>query len=465
MTAHHATENPKPRVLIAGAGIGGLFLGIVLERAGIPYEIYERAPEVRTVGSVMGINANILPVFEQLDLYKEFKEISLPNTSIEILYDNLDKVAKMDTKNQRGQVGYDYAMFYRVRMISLLHSKIPSKKIHFNKKIVSTEQNHEGVTIHCEDGTSFHGDILVGADGAYSAVRESLYRHLKYENLLPASDALTMKKGYVCLVGTTDPLDPKDFPLVLQDRSDYHQIIAQGTPYSFTVFNVRENRLCYVIIQELANQAEIETEKEKGSQWSSERTTEMLEKLKEYKIPKGKTLGDLFDKTPKGKISRVYLEDKLFETWTHGRTVLIGDAAHKLLPSAGQGAICAMQDAVILANCLYDLDSLKQESIEAALKDYKEQQYPHVKVQVDSSNINAIILHGQTWWEKCLRYLMLNWIPQSVKDNSIIASASWRPQIAFLPQTPQRGSGHVQPQKPSKRYEAEQKKKSGSVSL
>ena len=40
----------------------------------------------------MGINANILPVFEQLGLYEEFKEISLPNTSIEILYDNLEKV-------------------------------------------------------------------------------------------------------------------------------------------------------------------------------------------------------------------------------------------------------------------------------------------------------------------------------------------------------------------------------------
>lgn len=48
-------------------------------------------------------------------------------------------------------------------------------------------------------------------------------------------------------------------------------------------------------------------------------------------------MGDLIDTTPKDIISRVYLEQKMFETWYHGRTVLLGDACHKMLPSAGQG--------------------------------------------------------------------------------------------------------------------------------
>ena len=70
-------------------------------------------------------------------------------------------------------------------------------------------------------------------------------------------------------------------------------------------------------------------------------------------------------------------------------------AAHKLLPSAGQGAVCAMQDAVILANCLYDLETLSPQSIERAFQEYKEQRYGPVKEQFQNSKINAIFLYGQ----------------------------------------------------------------------
>ncbi len=70
-------------------------------------------------------------------------------------------------------------------------------------------------------------------------------------------------------------------------------------------------------------------------------------------------------------------------------------AAHKLLPSAGQGAVNAMQDAVILANCLYDLKSVTPEGIAAALQDFKDQRYPHVVAQYEASKKNAKILYGQ----------------------------------------------------------------------
>lgn len=66
-----------------------------------------------------------------------------------------------------------------------------------------------------------------------------------------------------------------------------------------------------------------------------------------------------------------------------------------MLPSAGQGAVNAMQDAVILANCLYDLESLEPEAISAALKDYQEQRYEHAKFQFEISRNNGKIMSGQ----------------------------------------------------------------------
>jgi 2-polyprenyl-6-methoxyphenol hydroxylase-like FAD-dependent oxidoreductase len=79
-----------------------------------------------------------------------------------------------------------------------------------------------------------------------------------------------------------------------------------------------------MVVRQFETQAECENEKFRNSEWGPERSGSMLETIRDFKTPFG-TMGDLLDQTPRDKISRVYLEDKLFETWTHGRTVLIGD--------------------------------------------------------------------------------------------------------------------------------------------
>ena len=85
------------------------------------------------------------------------------------------------------------------------------------------------------------------------------------------------------------------------------------------------------MVQQYATKEEAEEEKFRNSEWGPEKSGSMIEKVKHFLLPFGSgTLGDLIDQTPRDKISRVHLEDKLFETWTYGRTVLIGDAVHKV---------------------------------------------------------------------------------------------------------------------------------------
>jgi len=74
----------------------------------------------------------------------------------------------------------------------LLLAKVPKEKLAFKKKVLAIKQTDDGVTIHCSDKTSYEGHILVGADGAYSAVRQCLYKDLAQKNKLPASDATQM---------------------------------------------------------------------------------------------------------------------------------------------------------------------------------------------------------------------------------------------------------------------------------
>lgn len=85
-------------------------------------------------------------------------------------------------------VGYDFTVFARPELYHIFASRIPRGKILFGKKVLSTMHNSDGVMIRCSDNSSYQGDILVGADGAYSAVRQTLYKQLSRENKLPSCD-------------------------------------------------------------------------------------------------------------------------------------------------------------------------------------------------------------------------------------------------------------------------------------
>lgn len=95
---------------------------------------------------------------------------------------------------------------------NLLYNQIPPERIHHGKKVLNCWQNEEGVTIRTWDKKFYQGDILVGADGAYSAVGQRLFESLRKKGTLPSSDDVPLPFECVCLVGQTDVLDPEEFP-------------------------------------------------------------------------------------------------------------------------------------------------------------------------------------------------------------------------------------------------------------
>ncbi|KAF9151514.1 hypothetical protein BGX20_005390, partial [Mortierella sp. AD010] len=165
-------NDPIPTVLIVGGGIGGLMLGAILESADIPYHILERATEYRPLGSAMVVTGNILPVFEQLGIYEDLKRVTMPHVSTDVYDMDLNILGGLGSKGHKIACGYDVLTIARPKLYDVILRKVPAHKISMGKKVLRTKEHDNKVIVYCSDNTEYEGRILVGADGAYSAVRQ-----------------------------------------------------------------------------------------------------------------------------------------------------------------------------------------------------------------------------------------------------------------------------------------------------
>ncbi|KAG0018550.1 hypothetical protein BGZ81_010186 [Podila clonocystis] len=162
----------------------------------------------------------------------------------------------------------------------------------------------------------------------------------------------------------------------------------------------------------------------------------MCKEVRHFKLPIGKdgakvTIGDLIDRTPKDLISKVMLEEKVFDTWFDRRTVLLGDACHKLNPAAGAGALSAIQDAVTLANWICALQTKEVPELEMAFKEYKAERFPVIKEAFATSQLFKSM--GAKNFNAKIARLFFKYMPPWLMRQVIIKACRARPQVSFLP--------------------------------
>ncbi|KAF9359651.1 hypothetical protein BGX26_011805 [Mortierella sp. AD094] len=425
MTAHSPSSS-KPKILIIGAGLGGLTLAILLERAGLDYRIYEKSTTLRIPGGVTLLSPSILQAMEQLGLMEDLKKISKPTLGYHIFKEttdeqSLESVGELDVSIQKPFTGYQVIITQGSDLHNLLLSRVPNHKIEYGKRVLSmSQETNNGVLIRTSDGATHQGDILVGCDGAYSAVRQSLYKSLTKEGILPSSDAEDLK---------------------------------------WRCFTVPGNRICWRVDAQLQSSDFDKSDAFRNSGWDSEAIRHMDESWRAFKAPLGAnggylTIGDLINSTPKEQISKTVLEEKLFTTWYNRRTVLLGDACHKMLPNAGRATVNAMLDAVILANELYEIaEDATPGNIQNAFKEYYKERYPYAKADFEISQRTAKLIAGQSKTDSIVRKAVYTYMISSLKPKSNPKIMCYRPQASFLPKIENRGNGGLDPQKESKRYQ------------
>ncbi|KAF9102079.1 hypothetical protein BGX29_004968 [Mortierella sp. GBA35] len=439
-------EEVKPKVLIVGAGIGGLLLGALLEKAAIPYEIFERTSSVKPLGSALMIGSNLLPLFEQIGIDEEFIALGKPTMDCSIARQNVGHLMTVSFRPHLEFTGYKTYIVARPFFYDLLLKQVPPEKIHFNKRVLSITEEDDKISIQAADNSVYDGDIVVGADGAYSAVRQRMYEQLKKIGKLPKSDQEELPFHCTCLVGQTKVVDLELFPEMKNDMSPFFNTMSDSAPYTWVVFATAQNTICWMVLHHLDRVSSKAAEEQRfreseNSEWGPYAAQAMCDETRSFPLPFASnkfTMGDIYDWTPKEQISKVMLEEKVFKTWYSGRKVLIGDACHKLDPSGAHGAVTSMHDAIAVANLVYALPNKTTKAIEKAFAEYQAERIPHVMESFkNSQNLAAFMDRG---FAGSLAMFIMQKMPAWLWKLALKKMIVNRPQAGFLPKVAPKGT-------------------------
>ncbi|KAG0360677.1 hypothetical protein BG005_010142 [Podila minutissima] len=328
--------------------------------------------------------------------------------------------------------GDEVGVVTRPDLAKLLATLVPKEKIHFNTRVMSTMQSDDRVTLQCSDHKLYQGSILIGADGAYSNTRQTLYNSMAEQDILPKSDGEPLGYGFDCAVGVTEPLDDALYPALKEKYCRFEIMLGKDIPYSWWLMTLTDNRVGWIITQDVRSQSSSNGEKRnfKYSDWGPDAALEMCNRVRDYASPIGGTMGDFYDKTPKEAISKVMLEDKM-------------------LPFGGQGANMAMLGALDLVNLLFDMESDTQEEITSVFERYHKSRRTASKAAFNTSHQTANLMHGKGIVADVVRYISLNWIPNWMIRWGSDKYNEYRHQVVFLPFVPLRGSLKYKTNKPS----------------
>ncbi|KAG9849597.1 salicylate hydroxylase, partial [Aureobasidium melanogenum] len=322
-------------ISIIGAGIAGLTLAISLHTQGIPCAIYETRPEPQNIGGAVMLSPNSLRLFDNMGIYESLRRLGY---SFDDLYLR-DLASSLKETYPFGSVekyGYSGVRVYRFELIDLLLDKVNTSNIpiYFNRKFSHVvSETEDTVTWQLIDGTTKTSSLLVGADGIHSRVRKYMYPELAPK--------------FTGIAGITAAVPTANLKLPSPD-------------YKMPVTIVSPSHGAFVIAPQKADGSEVLIGKQKRMTGLSREGWEKFYADKDaaaaFLRQDAEVFGDIAvtatSKIPHENINiwPFYVIPKL-DSWSsdHRRVLLVGDSAHAVPPSSGQGINQAVEDVVMLA--------------------------------------------------------------------------------------------------------------------
>jgi salicylate hydroxylase len=379
----------RPKVLIAGAGIGGLVAGLSLVQRGIEVEIFEQASELRELGAGVQLSANGTRVLIALDLERQMRAIACEPSGKEIrLYSTGQTWRLFDLgASSRAMYGAPYWMvhrgdFHRV-LLDAFNARAPGA-LHLNSRCVGYDEDQDGVWLNLENGKRHRGNIVVGADGVHSEIRRQIGGGVK-----PFFTGLAAWRGLV-------PMER--LPANMRRDVGTNWVGPGGHVITYPVRHGELLNFVGIIERE---SWPVESWTERGTieecidcfaGWNAEIHT-IIETLEvPYKWA-------LLGRSP-------------LDHFCTGRACVIGDAAHPTLPFLAQGANMAIEDGMMLARCLGHFEGPE------ALRHYEESRIARTTSIVVKSAENAERFHNPALANAhgAADYVSREWQPERVRE-------------------------------------------------
>lgn len=378
------------KVVIAGGGIGGLTLALALLRQGYEVEVYEQAKQLSEVGAGLQLSANANRALFALGLRDGLhavgsqpsgKRLRLWNTGEHWDYFDLGAVSEE-------KYGAPYFTIYRPDLLGLLADAVEARKagtIRLGKKISAVRQDGASAEIAFEDGTRAAGDIVVGADGVHSVVRNQLW-----------GDGDPIYSGNMAWRG-----------VIQMDRLPSHLqqpigVVWVGSGAHIVHYPLRQGQLLNFV-------GVVERSEWVGESWSQQGTREELHQDYANWHADVHALIDHIDIPFKWSLRG----RQPLGQWSNGRITLLGDACHPTLPFLAQGAVMAIEDAYVLARALG-----KYADVEQALRAYDAARVERGNRLVSKSSENGKRFHSDELLnpQTAKGYIDREWSEESVSQ-------------------------------------------------
>ncbi len=363
------------QIIIIGGGIGGLAMALALQQKGIVANVYERASELSEVGAGISLWVNATRILENLGLLNEalqeshrFKEVLVKNTK-GALMSNLS-VAQYAPAS----IG-----IHRADLLNLLQRHLPQAQIFLSHELKHFTQQGDKIQAHFTNGNTVEGDLLIGADGLRSRVREQVI-----------GDGEPIYRGYTVWRG-------------LMNSSHKETSETMGSGYRFGIFPIGKSRVYWYAT---ANLPVRQPDPLAG------RKQQLLSIFQHWHAP----IGEMIANTNETDILRNDCFDRNpTRGWSKGNAVLIGDAAHPTTPNMGQGGGMALEDTAVLTKCLLQHSS----NIPHALQAFEQARFARTKNIIRMSRFIGATGQWANPFARTWRDLLYRLTPAKVADGNL----------------------------------------------
>jgi len=363
-----ASDMKQHRILIAGAGLGGLTAAACLIKAGHTVEVYEQASQLGEVGAGIQVSANAMHVMRHLGLEEALLAVGVkPEAYVFRLHDTGEVVQRFSL-SQEELHGAPYTQLHRADLHDLLAArarKLDPGVVRLNHKATGFTERADGVELHFADGSSAKGDILIGADGVKSAVRGQLF------GVTPAT--YTGDAAWRIVVPT------ERLPNDLLERV---MSVFMGPHGHVVCYYLRGGALLNFV-------GCVETDEVSEESWTVKTS---WKNLKQHFTGWHPALQAIIDAADKDQCYLWSLFNRPpIRDWSSKRVTLLGDSAHPSLPYLAQGAAMAIEDGAILTRALGMTDDIAQ-----ALQIYQRNRVDRTAKVVLQSSANRELFHLPT---------------------------------------------------------------------